>query len=89
VALVNDANREALRQAQFRTSPERCNGAATLSVERRGAIRLGRTSELFNMRRALGVMGYAPREQLFLVGGWRVAPRSVTPSVARWLKKGR
>src|SRR5882757_6987539 len=52
VELVNDTNRETLRQhEQLRAGLERSDELGRLNVERHGAIRLGRADELLNMRR--------------------------------------
>ncbi|WP_371930133.1 VOC family protein [Bradyrhizobium sp. CCGUVB1N3] len=61
VELVNDTNRETLRQhQQLRASLARSDELERLGVERHGAIRLGRADELRDMRRVFAVMGMHP-----------------------------
>ncbi|MCP3379886.1 VOC family protein [Bradyrhizobium sp. CCGUVB4N] len=61
VELVNDTNRETVRQhQQLRASLARSDELERLGVERHGAIRLGRADELRDMRRVFAVMGMHP-----------------------------
>lgn len=59
--LVSEVNRATLQQSeQLRESLERSDELERLSLERHGAIRLGRPEELFNVRRVFAVMGMHP-----------------------------
>ncbi|WP_315744643.1 MULTISPECIES: VOC family protein [unclassified Bradyrhizobium] len=59
--LVSEVNRATLQQSeQLRASLERSDELERLSLERHGAIRLGRAEELFNVRRVFAVMGMHP-----------------------------
>ncbi|WP_315754650.1 MULTISPECIES: VOC family protein [unclassified Bradyrhizobium] len=61
IELVSEVNRTTLQQSeQLRESLERSDELDRLSVERHGAIRLGRAEELFNVRRVFAVMGMHP-----------------------------
>ncbi|WP_315758808.1 MULTISPECIES: VOC family protein [unclassified Bradyrhizobium] len=61
IELVSEVNRTILQQSeQLRESLERSDELDRLSVERHGAIRLGRAEELFNVRRVFAVMGMHP-----------------------------
>ncbi|MDU6322833.1 2-oxoadipate dioxygenase/decarboxylase family protein, partial [Bradyrhizobium sp.] len=59
--LVSEVNRATLQQSeQLRESLDRSDELERLSLERHGAIRLGRPEELFNVRRVFAVMGMHP-----------------------------
>lgn len=59
--LVSEVNRTTLqRSEQLRVNLERSDELDRLSLERHGAIRLGRAEELFNARRVFAVMGMHP-----------------------------
>lgn len=59
--LVADVNAETLRaDRQMRVSLEESGEIARLDIERHGAIRLGTSRELFDIRRVFAVMGMHP-----------------------------